>query len=149
MPMRIPARPLSIRCWPKLISQNGTQLPASEMATLNSQIAESTESVDAAARPGAVRSTAAMISLIVTSAVGLKPRTAMPVNMKALPHIATRGEQQQPVAERTGHRSSSVGSAHAARLAWSMITPTATTLAASTRRVPNGSRRSRCRSTRR
>ena len=46
MPMRIPARPLSIRCWPKLISQNGTQLPASEIATLNGQITESTESVD-------------------------------------------------------------------------------------------------------
>ena len=37
IPMRIPARLLSIRCWPKLISQNGTQLPASEIATLNSQ----------------------------------------------------------------------------------------------------------------
>ena len=31
-----------------------------------------------------------MISLIVTSAVGLNPRTAIPVNMNALPHIATR-----------------------------------------------------------
>jgi hypothetical protein len=31
-----------------------------------------------------------MPSLIATSPVGLKPRTAIPVNMNALPHIATR-----------------------------------------------------------
>ena len=118
MPMRIPARPLSIRCWPKLISQNGTQLPASEMATLNSQKrrVHGKRWRRSATRP--VGSTAAMISLIVTSAVGLKPRTAMPVNMKALPHIATRANSssQWPSGRVIESNSLGVSSRGAARL---------------------------------
>ena len=58
-----------------------------------------------------------MISLIVTSAVGLKPRTAMPVNMNALPHIATRANSssQWPsgriIARELGSGSAHVGQA--------------------------------------
>src|SRR5690606_30027697 len=93
-----------------------TQLPTSARAMLNSQnrAVLGKRSRRSATRPA--RSTAPIASRIVTSAVGLKPRTAMPVNMNALPHIATRANSssQWPSGRVIG--GGSVGSRRAADL---------------------------------
>ena len=89
MPIRMPARLLSTRCWPKLISQNGTQLPASEIARLNSQKRGLAGNRWPRARTRPASSSAASVSRIATRVAGAKPRTAIPVIMNALPHIAT------------------------------------------------------------